>query len=288
MLRSMTAFARRETHMPWGTAAWEIRSVNHRYLDLSVRLPEDWRALETEVRARVGERVRRGKVECALRYQAGAGNVAGMRINRPLTEQIGRLSREVDQILYNPAPVHSLDVLRWPGVLETDLPDAEAVTRALLTLLDEAVRELLTTREREGAKVREALEARLTEMEPRVAAARERVPAVVAATRDRLRSRLAELRSEVDGQRLEQEIVLFAQKVDVAEELDRLSIHIAEVRRVVAEGGPAGRRLDFLMQELNREANTLASKSADAETTRAAVDLKVLIEQMREQVQNVE
>ncbi len=288
MLRSMTAFARREAHMPWGTAAWELRSVNHRYLDLSVRLPEDWRALETEVRARVGERVRRGKVECALRYQASAGNVAGMRLNRLLAEQIGRLSREVDQILYNPAPVHSMDVLRWPGVLETDVPDADAVTRSLLTLLDDAVRELLATREREGGKVREALESRLTEMEPRVAAARERVPAVVAATRDRLRARLAEIRAEVDGQRLEQEIVLFAQRVDVAEELDRLAIHIAEVRRVVAEGGPAGRRLDFLMQELNREANTLASKSADAETTRAAVDLKVLIEQMREQVQNVE
>ena len=162
------------------------------------------------------------------------------------------------------------------------------MTRNLLTLLEDTVGDLIATREREGAKVRDALQARLTEMEPRVRAAAERMPAVVAATRERLRGRLAELRAEVDGQRLEQEIVLFAQRVDVAEELDRLSMHIAEVRRVLAEGGPVGRRLDFLMQELNREANTLGSKSADTETTRAAVDLKVLIEQMREQVQNVE
>lgn len=288
MLRSMTAFARREAHTPWGTAAWELRSVNHRYLDVSVRLPEDWRALESEVRSRVGERVRRGKVECALRYQAAVGNAAGIRLNRPLAEQLVRLSREVDQILYNPAPVAALDVLRWPGVLETDLPDADAVTHNLLALLEDTVGDLVATREREGAKVREALQARLTEMEPRILAAAERMPTVVATTRERLRGRLAELQAEVDGQRLEQEIVLFAQRVDVAEELDRLSMHIAEVRRVLSEGGPVGRRLDFLMQELNREANTLGSKSADTETTRVAVDLKVLIEQMREQVQNVE
>ena len=288
MLRSMTAFARRETHAPWGTAAWELRSVNHRYLDVSVRIPEDLRALDPEVRARVGDRVRRGKVECSLRYQPIPGATGGMRVNRALAEQIARASREVDQILYNAAPVHSMDMLRWPGVLETDAPDAEALSRDLLALLDQAIGDLLATREREGEKVGGFLLARLDEMVPLVRAAQARVPVVVAATRERLQARLAELRAEVDSQRLEQEIVLFAQRVDVAEELDRLTIHIGEVRRVVEQGGAVGRRLDFLMQELNREANTLASKSADSETTRAAVDLKVLIEQVREQVQNVE
>jgi len=288
MLRSMTAFARREARADWGAAVWELRSVNHRYLEAFVRLPEDLRALEPEVRARIAERVRRGKVECNLRFQPAADAVGALRVNRALAEQVARASREVDQLLYNPAPVHSLDVLRWPGVIETDAPDAEALAKALLGLLDQAVADLVATRAREGTRVRGLIEARLGEMDPIIAGVRGRAPGLVTAARERLHQRLAELRAEVDGQRLEQEIVLYAQRVDVSEELDRLSMHVDEVRRVLAEGGAVGRRLDFLMQELNREANTLGSKSADAETTRAAVDLKVLIEQMREQVQNVE
>jgi uncharacterized protein (TIGR00255 family) len=288
MLRSMTAFARREIQAEWGSAVWELRSVNHRYLDVTVRLPEDLRGIEPEVRTRVGERARRGKLECNLRYQAGTGSAAGLRVNRAFAEQLARASREVDQLLYNAAPVHSLDVLRWPGVLETDAPDRELLTAELLRLLDLALGELIATREREGARVAAFLEARVAEMEPLVASVRVRVPSLVAATRERLRARLAELRTEVDTQRLEQELVLFAQRVDVSEELDRLAMHIAEVRRVLRDSGAVGRRLDFLMQEMNREANTLSSKSVDTETTRAAVDLKVLVEQMREQVQNVE
>ena len=288
MLRSMTAFARREARADWGAAVWELRSVNHRYLEAFVRLPEDLRALEPEVRARIAERVRRGKVECNLRFQPAADAVGALRVNRALAEQVARASREVDQLLYNPAPVHSLDVLRWPGVIETDAPDAEALAKALLGLLDQAVADLVATRAREGTRVRDLIEARLGEMDPIIAGVRGRAPGLVTAARERLHQRLAELRAEVDGQRLEQEIVLYAQRVDVSEELDRLSMHVDEVRRVLAEGGAVGRRLDFLMQELNREANTLGSKSADPETTRAAVDLKVLIEQMREQVQNVE
>jgi uncharacterized protein (TIGR00255 family) len=284
----MTAFARREVQAPWGSAWWELRSVNHRYLEVATRLPEELRALEPEVRARVGERLGRGKVDCTLRYQPAFAAGGNVRVNQALAEQIARASREIDQLIYNPAPVHSLDVLRWPGVLEADAPDMEAVGAAVLALLGQALDDLVATREREGAHIAGFLQARVGEMEPLVARARARVPEVVAATRERLRGRLAELRAEVDSQRLEQEIVLFAQRVDVAEELDRLTIHFAEVRRVLGEGKPVGRRLDFLMQELNREANTLGSKSADPETTRAAVDLKVLIEQMREQVQNVE
>jgi uncharacterized protein (TIGR00255 family) len=288
MLRSMTAFARHQARADWGTATWELRSVNHRYLDVVVRLPEDLRGLEPEVRARLADRVRRGKVECNLRYQPEPQATGPLRVNRWLAEQLATASREVDQLLYNPAPVHSLDVLRWPGVLETDAPDAETLGAALLALLDETLADLVATREREGAQIRGFLEARLAEMDPLIARVRERMPVVVAAQRERLSARLAELRGELDSTRLEQEIVLFAQRIDVSEEADRLAMHVAEVRRVVAAGGPAGRRLDFLMQEMNREANTVGSKSADGETTRAALDLKVLVEQMREQVQNVE
>jgi uncharacterized protein (TIGR00255 family) len=288
MLRSMTAFARREARADWGTAVWELRSVNHRYLEVAVRLPEDQRGIEPEVRARLAERLRRGKVECGLRVAPGPGSVGPLRINRALAEQVARASREVDQLLYNPAPVHSLDVLRWPGVLETEAPDADALAAALLELLDQALVELVATRAREGDRIRGFIEARLGEMEPIIARVRERAPGLVSAGRDRLRQRLADLRAEVDGQRLEQELALLAQRMDVSEELDRLSLHVDEVRRVLREGGTVGRRLDFLMQELNREANTLGSKSGDPDTTRAAVDLKVLIEQVREQVQNVE
>jgi uncharacterized protein (TIGR00255 family) len=288
MTRSMTAFARRDLQAEWGSAAWEVRSVNHRYLDIGTRLPEELRALEPDVRARVGERLGRGKVDCTLRYQPVVGAGATVRVNRPLAEQLARASREVDLLLYNPAPAHALDLLRWPGVLETDPPDMEAIGASILALLDQALEDLIATRKREGERIGAFLQARLAEMGPLVERARARVPTVVAETRERLRARLQELRAEVDSQRLEQEIVLFAQRVDVSEELDRLAIHIVEVRRVLGESKPVGRRLDFLMQELNREANTLASKSADVETTRVAVDLKVLIEQLREQVQNVE
>jgi uncharacterized protein (TIGR00255 family) len=288
MLRSMTAFARQETRADWGTAVWELRSVNHRYLDIFVRMPEELRALETQVRGQVAARLRRGKVECFLRFQAMPGEAATIEVNSELAEQLVHASREVDQMLYNPAPVHSMDVLRWPGVVATPSLDLEAIGAAVLAVLGRALDEIVQTRSREGKKIAAFLGERLDEMPPLVANVRERLPAVIQGMREKLHARLAELKAELDEQRLEQEIVIFAQKVDVAEELDRLETHVAEVRRVLGQGQPAGRRLDFLMQELNREANTLSSKSADAETTRVAVELKVIIEQMREQAQNVE
>jgi len=284
----MTAFARQETRADWGTAVWELRSVNHRYLDIFVRMPEELRALETQVREQVAARLRRGKVECFLRFQAMPGEAATIELNSELAEQLAHASREVDQMLYNPAPIHSMDVLRWPGVVATPSLDLEAIGAAVLAVLGRALDEIVQTRSREGEKIAAFLGERLDAVLPPLASVRERLPAVIQGMRDKLHARLAELKAEVDEQRLEQEIVIFAQKVDVAEELDRIETHVAEVRRVLGQGQPAGRRLDFLMQELNREANTLSSKSADAETTRVAVELKVIIEQMREQAQNVE
>jgi uncharacterized protein (TIGR00255 family) len=288
MLRSMTAFARQEARADWGAALWELRSVNHRYLDIVVRLPEELRALETKVREQVAARLRRGKVEGFLRFQAMPGLGTAIEVNSELAEQLAHASREIDQMLYNPAPVHSLDVLRWPGVVGTPSLDLEVTGTAVLAVLGRALDEMVQTRSREGEKIAAFLAERLDKVPPLLASVRERLPAVIQGMRDKLHARLAELKAEVDEQRLEQEIVIFAQKVDVAEELDRVEAHVAEVRRVLGQDQPVGRRLDFLMQELNREANTLSSKSADAETTRVAVELKVIIEQMREQVQNVE
>ena len=288
MTRSMTAFARREAHEDWGSATWELRSVNHRYLEVYTRLPEELRFLEPQIRERVGQRVKRGKVECNLRFQSAFGEAAAFSVNTELARELAKASREVDQFLYNPAPVHSMDVLRWPGVLIPSPLDTDTVGRGILELLGQALDSLVETRDREGEKINALLRSRLDDMTPLVASVRKRMPQIVDGTRERIRAKLGELRAELDEQRVEQEIVIFAQKVDAAEELDRLDAHVTEVQRVLSGNKPIGRRLDFLMQELNREANTLASKSADAETTRAAVDLKVLIEQMREQVQNVE
>ncbi len=288
MIRSMTAFGRKEVREDWGSAVWEVRSVNHRYLDISMRLPEELRALEPEVRARIPGRIRRGKVDCQLRFQPAAGDPDAMSVNHELAAQLARASREVDQILYNPAPISSMDLLRWPGVLEMNRPDTETIGKALLKLLDSVLEEMVAMRRREGEQTAGFIAARLEEVQPLIDGVRARLPELVSAARERLHTRLGELKGEVDEQRLEQEIVLFAQKVDVAEELDRLQTHIAEVQRALKDDKAVGRRLDFLMQEMNREANTLGSKSADSETTRAAVDLKVIIEQIREQVQNVE
>lgn len=288
MIRSMTAFARREKQGEWGALQLELRSVNHRYLEISPRLPEELRTLEPALRERIGRQIGRGKVECNVRYQP-PGSVAGeLALNTDIVRQLAHASREVDAIIYNPAPVNSLDVLRWPGVLEPPCIDEQALHSELLGLLDEALQELRDNRQREGEKLKAIILQRCDSAEQVVAAVCARLPEVLEGLRQRLRERLAELSQELNQERLEQEMVLLAQKLDVDEEMDRLATHIEEVRRVLESDEPVGRRLDFLMQELNREANTLGSKSADAETTRASVDLKVLIEQMREQIQNIE
>jgi len=288
MIRSMTAFARSERTDIWGTAYWELRSVNNRYLDVTPRLPEEVRAVESSVREQVRAKLNRGKVDCTLRLSLGASADATLELNLELARRVAEATREIDALLHDPARVSAVDVLRWPGVVQTHSPDIDTLGKAVLELLDEALAQLVATREREGQHIAGLLIERCDEMQTITDAVRKRLPEVLAATRQRLHERLAELVEQLNEERLEQEIAMVAQKTDVAEELDRLDAHVKEVRRVLDNVQPAGRRLDFLMQELNREANTLGSKSIDTETTRASVDLKVLIEQMREQIQNVE
>jgi len=288
MIRSMTAFARQEAQGEWGAMQLELRSVNHRYLEVTPRLPEELRAMEPKLRERINQRLGRGKVECNVRYQPPQSVAGEMSLNLELVKQLAHVSREVDGIIYNPAPINSLEVLRWPGVLETPSIDEEQLHAALLGLADQALDDLIDDRQREGEKLKAIILQRCDGAEEVVTAVRQRLPEVLDGVRKRLEARLAELKQELDQDRLEQEMVLLAQKLDVDEEMDRLGTHIEEVRRVLDSDEPVGRRLDFLMQELNREANTLGSKSADTETTRASVDLKVLIEQMREQIQNIE
>ncbi|RRQ22093.1 YicC/YloC family endoribonuclease [Thiohalobacter thiocyanaticus] len=288
MIRSMTAFARQEAGGDWGELVCELRSVNHRYLELSLRLPEELRALETGLRERAAQVLGRGKVEINLRYRSQAGGGDELELD---AEQLARLRAALNKVargLSDPAPISPLEVLRWPGVVQERQTDLEPVQAAAAKLFDRALAELSETRIREGAQIRDLLLARLDAMQPLVEAARERLPQVRERIRDKLNARVRELVEVPDTDRLEQELAYLAQKLDVDEELDRLTGHIAEVRRVLGRDEPVGRRLDFLMQELNREANTLGSKSADSETTNVSVELKVLIEQMREQIQNVE
>lgn len=289
MIRSMTAFARQEREGDWGVLTWELRSVNHRYLEVSLRLPDELRGLEAAVRERAGRRLGRGKLDCNLRFRPAPRRAADLQLDEQLLAQVLAASEQIRARLPPPAPVPSpLDVLRWPGVIQEEVRDLVPLADAALNLFDEALAELVATREREGAQILGLLGARLDAMEPLVADARARIPEILGRIRDKLRTRVAELVAAPDADRLEQELAYLAQKMDVDEELDRLTGHIAEMRRVLTLAEPVGRRLDFLMQEFNREANTLGSKSADVETTRVSVELKVLIEQMREQIQNVE
>ncbi|MEW6611594.1 MAG: YicC/YloC family endoribonuclease [Pseudomonadota bacterium] len=289
MILSMTAFARRETHSALGSLSWELRTVNHRYLEISPRLPEDLRGLEMRVREQIQKRIRRGKVDATLRWTPPvAGENGALAVNEALLNDLARLAAQVGFRVEAQAPLSALDFLKWPGVLQSPSVDLEQLHEAALALLRDALRELVDSRAREGEKLAALLRERLDAIEATVAEVRARVPALLADYRSRLEERLGELRDKVDPARLEQEIVLFATRIDVAEELDRLDTHVGEVRRILGSDEAVGRRLDFMMQELNREANTLGSKSADAQTTQAAVTLKVLIEQMREQVQNIE
>lgn len=288
MIRSMTAFARGETEQPWGSLQLELRSVNNRYLDVSPRLPEELRPLEPIIRERASARVGRGKLDCAFKISYAADRSDAFSLNLELAEQIVHAIEQVEPLLEDAGGVTPMDVLRWPGVIQPSTPDIEPVQNAALALLDAALDDLIEMRLREGEKIRDMVLKRCGEIESIVAAVRRRVPELLEESRQKLRTRLEELKAQLDQDRLEQEMLFLAQKMDVSEELDRLDAHLGEVRRVLESDEPVGRRLDFLMQELNREANTLGSKSSAAESTRASVDLKVLIEQMREQIQNIE
>jgi uncharacterized protein (TIGR00255 family) len=289
MIRSMTGFARRERQGTWGTLACEIRSVNHRYLELSLRLPEDLRGLEGDARQAVSAALRRGKVDVGLYLRGQPAATAALEINRAVVEQLARTAAEVATIAGGPpATLSPLDLLRWPGVIREQDRDLQPAQAAAMELLQETVRELNESRAREGARIREMLLGRCQSVQQSVEQLRARLPEIAARIRERVGERVVQLGGTVDPARLEQELVLLAYKMDFDEELDRLGSHVAEMLQILDAKEPAGRRLDFLMQEFNREANTLSSKSQDAETTRAAVDIKVLVEQMREQVQNVE
>ncbi len=288
MIKSMTAFARETRSTELGELIWELRAVNHRYLEPYLRLPEELRGLETSVRTRLAARLQRGKIDCVLRYVPAHGMAGSLRVNRPFVEQLLAAAQEIGDIIGRGVEPTPSEVLRWPGVLIEQDPDLDQVTAAALDLLESAIDALLANREREGERLARLLLERCDRMQEGVERVRLRMPMVIANVRQRLADRLAELRAELDPTRLEQEMALLAARLDVDEEMDRLVAHLAEVRAVLERSEPVGRRLDFLMQELNREANTLGSKSADIELTRETVEMKVLIEQMREQVQNLE
>ena len=288
MIRSMTAFARQELDTETGALAWEIRSLNHRYLELGVRLPEELRAIESAVRERVAARLGRGKVECSCRYRPATSGAAPVDIDTDNLVRLLAACEDVAARMTESDPLNPIEILRWPGVVREQSVDTAPLMKTALALLDQTLDELLQSREREGGKIHQLLLQRCDAMSGLVQQARDCLPEIQAGLREKLQVRLAELETTADPGRLEQELVIQIQKCDVDEEMDRLQGHIEEVRRVLGRGEPVGRRLDFLMQELNREANTLGSKSVAAMTTTISVELKVLIEQMREQVQNTE
>jgi len=293
MIRSMTGFSRRERQGPWGTLVCELRTVNHRYLEVSLRLPDELRPLDNDVRQSIAAALRRGKVDASLYLKSAAGTQRSIELDTPLlAELLARLTevrRHVGAIGGGAeGAVSPLDILRWPGVIRDAEIDTKPVLSAALELLREALSELNDTRGREGQRIRELLLSRCTAMRAQVQLVRTRLPEISQRLRDRIIERISQLGVTPDSERLEQELVLYTHKMDVDEEMDRLAGHLEEVTASLESSEPAGRRLDFLMQELNREANTLSSKSQDTETTRAAVDMKVMIEQMREQIQNVE
>ena len=284
----MTGFAMEAKDLPGGSVSLELRAVNSRYLDLVFKMGEDFRVLEPQMRERLAERVKRGKLECRVNFnpRMDAGLAAGL--DRTLLNQLGQLAATVRQAIPDAQPLQTGEVLRWPGLMGESGPDPQTLQQTVLGLLDTAIVEFNASRAREGEKLGATVLDRIKSMREHVAALRPKTPAIVAAYRDRLAQRMAEILQAPDSERLHQEVALFAHKIDVDEELDRLASHLTEVERVVKAGGTAGKRLDFLMQELHREANTLGSKSVSLELSQSSVELKVLIEQMREQVQNLE
>lgn len=288
MIASMTGFARREISGSWGALVCELRSVNHRFLESGFRLPDELRAAEGELRQRLARDIKRGKVDCSISHRRVQGAESALEVDAAALERLLATVRDISRTLPGNQTVNVLDVLRWPGVIRDESDDGDELLKVTQALFGTTLEELVAARAREGQRLRELLEQRCNGLEALVAHVRTRLPEVHTRVRTRLDERLAELKANIDQERLEQELAILLQRLDVDEELDRLAGHIVEIRRVIDGSEPAGRRLDFLMQELNREANTLSSKSQDLETTRSAVDMKVIIEQMREQVQNVE
>ncbi len=288
MMLSMTAFSRQQLEQDWGSLTWEIRSVNHRYLETSFRLPEAFRSLENAVREIARKRLNRGKVECQLRYQVVESSQSELQLNNELVLKLTHANSEIQDLAGTSSPLSSMELLRWPGVIMDRQIDFKVLQSEALQLFEKALDDLVASREREGESLKGLLVQRIKSIREIVSNVREKMPDILKKQRQSLLDKLQDLQAEIEPTRLEQEIALLAQKADVDEELDRLDSHLNEVERVIGTKGQKGRRLDFLMQELNREANTLSSKAIVVETTMGAVELKVLIEQMREQIQNVE
>lgn len=288
MTASMTAYGRTEETNEIGHVTWEIRTVNHRYLEVSIRLPEELRMLEAKIRKHVSNKLNRGKVDCTLRFDADEISRKGLSINAEFAKNIIQSAEFIQSSMGNPAAISAMDVLRWPGVINRDMIDAESISIPLLQQLDATLEHVVETRRGEGQKLQSMIIERCDSIATLLKVFKEKLPEIQQMLRNRLTQKSQKLSVELDNDRLEQEILLLVQKSDVTEELDRLEAHLGEVRHVLQKDEPVGRRLDFLMQELNREANTLGSKAANLDYTNTSVDLKVLIEQMREQIQNIE
>ncbi|MBE4575003.1 YicC family protein [Vibrio navarrensis] len=288
MIYSMTGYARKEVKSDWGTAVWEIRSVNQRYLETYFRLPEQFRGLEPLLRDRFRQRLARGKVECNLRFEANPAAKSELKINEALAKQVIKAAEQVMHMTGELSRINPFQVMQWPSVMETPEQDMDTINKALLATFDEALAEFIESRGREGDNMKALIEQRLEAISAEVVKVRARMPEILQWQRERLLGKFEEAKIELDATRVEQELILLAQKSDVAEELDRLDSHVKEARNVLKKGGACGRKLDFMMQEFNRESNTLASKSIATDITASGVELKVLIEQMREQIQNIE
>jgi uncharacterized protein (TIGR00255 family) len=288
MTASMTAFSSSDISTNWGQLTWEIRSVNHRYLDISLRLPEPLRRIEEDIREKINTRLARGKIDCYLRFQIDRNEPGAMSINNKLVDRLAEMSNELEKRLHESSSIGVTDILNWPGVITDEGIDYESLATDAVKLLDDTLEGLIRNRQREGERLAMMVKERLNGIEEQVDIVRSILPEVMAAFRKRLEQRLSDFKDSLDPVRLEQELVIFASKSDVAEELDRLQSHITEARRALTSDRPVGRRLDFLMQEMNREANTLGSKSSDIRITNVSIELKVLIEQIREQIQNIE
>jgi uncharacterized protein (TIGR00255 family) len=289
MIRSMTGFASAERQYEFGHMTWELRSVNHRYLEVGFRVPEEFRVLEPGISRVLGDHLSRGKVDAALRFTPAPGAAAaGLVLDRALLDRLVALQREICVAAGAPDAADPATLMRWPGVVSEQAPDPQPLHDAALELLAEAAAGLHRSRSREGEQLEAAIRERLAIVEDWVGQVRGWLPEIRAGLREKMLARIADLKQPLEPGRLEQEVAFLAQKIDVDEELDRLVAHVVEARRVLQRDEPVGRRLDFLMQEFNRESNTLSAKSIDQRTTQAAVELKVAIEQMREQVQNIE
>lgn len=288
MLSSMTAFARSQAQADWGSATWEIKTVNHRYLDIYFRLPEEFRGLEQIFREKIQQYLSRGKVDVTLKYNPSLTTGSEIKINEETVRAVSNTAEKIASFFDKSGAVNPLHVLQWPGVMQEADVDLEKIQHDLMSSLETSLNDLVKVRQREGDAIATLLVEKLTQMKSQVSSVESAIPDINAQQREKLLMRINEIATNVDKDRLEQELVYYAQRIDVSEELDRLNTHINEFNRLIKKGGTVGRRFDFLLQELNREANTLSSKSVDTKQTHAAVELKVLIEQMREQVQNVE